>query len=89
MKCVVLTNAEILYQCKTELNCFNEEEENTIYRIIQEAITKILFDMEKQNKYKLILTENIVICLKYVSEIMVLAVSISKRIWIISYGGTA
>ena len=33
------TNSEILYQCKTELNCFNEEEENTIYRIIQEAIT--------------------------------------------------
>ena len=37
MRCA--TNAEILYQCKTELNCFNEEEENTIYRIIQEAIT--------------------------------------------------
>ena len=37
MRCA--TNAEILYQCKTELNCFNEEEENTIYRIIQECIT--------------------------------------------------
>ena len=56
MRCA--TNAEILYQCKTELNCFNEEEENTIYRIIQEAITNSIRH-GKQNKYKLILTENI------------------------------
>ena len=33
------TSAEILYQCTTRLNCFNEDEEDIIYRIVQESIT--------------------------------------------------
>lgn len=33
------TNVSILYQCTTALNCFNEDEENVIYRIVQESIT--------------------------------------------------
>ncbi len=33
------TNAEISYQCTAKLNCFNEDEENIIYRIVQECIT--------------------------------------------------
>ena len=33
------TSAEIIYQCTTRLNCFNEDEENIIYRIVQECIT--------------------------------------------------
>lgn len=35
----VATNAEISFQCTTSLNCFNEDEENMIYRIVQECIT--------------------------------------------------
>ncbi len=37
MQCA--TSAEILYQCTTSLNGFNEDEENIIYRIVQESIT--------------------------------------------------
>lgn len=33
------TNVSILYECKTPLNCFNEDEENAIYRVVQESIT--------------------------------------------------
>lgn len=33
------TNAEIEYKCTTELNCFNTDEEDVIYRIVQECIT--------------------------------------------------
>lgn len=33
------TSAEILYQCTANLNCFNEDEEDIIYRIVQESIT--------------------------------------------------
>ncbi|MCI9645230.1 MAG: sensor histidine kinase [Lachnospiraceae bacterium] len=33
------TNAEISYQCTADLNCLNEDEENIIYRIVQECIT--------------------------------------------------
>lgn len=33
------TNAKIDYQCTTKLNCFNEDEEDIIYRIVQESIT--------------------------------------------------
>lgn len=33
------TNAEIDYQCTTDLNCFNTDEEEVIYRIVQECIT--------------------------------------------------
>lgn len=33
------TNAQIDYQCTTQLNCFNADEEDVIYRIIQECIT--------------------------------------------------
>ena len=33
------TNAEIEYECTTSLNCFNEDEEDIIYRIVQESIT--------------------------------------------------
>ena len=33
------TSAEILYQCTTKLNCFNTDEEDIIYRIVQESIT--------------------------------------------------
>ena len=33
------TNAEIKYECTTSLNCFNEDEEDIIYRIVQESIT--------------------------------------------------
>ncbi len=33
------TSAEIDYQCTTGLNCFNEDEEDIIYRITQESIT--------------------------------------------------
>lgn len=35
----VATNAEISYQCNTRLDCLNEDEENIIYRIVQECIT--------------------------------------------------
>lgn len=35
----VATNAEISFQCSTRLNGFNEDEENIIYRIVQECIT--------------------------------------------------
>lgn len=37
MRCA--TNAEIVYQCTTGLGCFNEDEEDIIYRIVQECIT--------------------------------------------------
>lgn len=33
------TSVDILYQCTTRLNCFNEDEEDVIYRIVQESIT--------------------------------------------------
>ncbi len=33
------TNAMIDYQCTTDLNCFNTDEEDVIYRIVQECIT--------------------------------------------------
>lgn len=33
------TSAEILYHCEAGLNCFSEDEENIIYRIVQECIT--------------------------------------------------
>ena len=33
------TSAEILYQCTAKLNCFNKDEEDIIYRIVQESIT--------------------------------------------------
>ena len=33
------TSAEIDYQCTTDLNCFNADEEDVIYRIVQECIT--------------------------------------------------
>lgn len=33
------TNAQIDYQCSTKLNGFNEDEEEIIYRIVQESIT--------------------------------------------------
>lgn len=33
------TNAEIDYKCTTDLNCFNADEEDVIYRIVQECIT--------------------------------------------------
>lgn len=34
-----VTNTKIYYRCMTDLNCFNEDEENIIYRIVQECIT--------------------------------------------------
>lgn len=40
MRCA--TNAEILYHCNAKLNCFNEDEENVIYRIVQECITNAI-----------------------------------------------
>ena len=33
------TNAQIQYTCTTELNGFNDDEEEIIYRIVQESIT--------------------------------------------------
>lgn len=36
------TSAEIIYQCTTGLNCFNEDEEDIIYRIVQESITNAI-----------------------------------------------
>lgn len=33
------TSAEISYQCTAKLNCFSEDEEDIIYRIVQESIT--------------------------------------------------
>lgn len=33
------TSADIDYQCMTPLNCFSEDEEDIIYRIVQESIT--------------------------------------------------
>lgn len=33
------TNTKIDYQCKTKLNCFDNDEEDIIYRIVQECIT--------------------------------------------------
>lgn len=36
------TSAEIIYECSTGLNCFNEDEENMIYRIVQECITNAI-----------------------------------------------
>lgn len=37
MRCA--TSAQIEYECTASLNCFNEDEENIIYRIVQECIT--------------------------------------------------
>ncbi len=48
---------EIFYQCGTSLNCFNNDEEEVIYRIVQESITnairhghagKIWIDIERE-----------------------------------------
>lgn len=36
------TNVEILYECFTGLHVFNEDEENVIYRVIQESITNAI-----------------------------------------------
>lgn len=36
------TGTEIIYECSTRLNCFNEDEENIIYRIVQECITNAI-----------------------------------------------
>ena len=36
------TSAEIIYECSARLNCFNEDEENIIYRIVQECITNAI-----------------------------------------------
>ena len=36
------TNAEIEYQCDTRLDCFTEDEEDMIYRIVQESITNAI-----------------------------------------------
>lgn len=33
------TNAKIEYNCTARLNCFNEDEEEVIYRIVQESVT--------------------------------------------------
>lgn len=44
------TNAEIEYLCTTELNCFNMDEEDVIYRIVQECITNSI----RHGKAKLI-----------------------------------
>lgn len=33
------TGVEVLYQCTAKLNCFNKDEEDIIYRIVQESIT--------------------------------------------------
>ena len=35
----IATSAEIEYNCTARLNCFNEDEEDIIYRIVQESIT--------------------------------------------------
>lgn len=40
MRCA--TNAKIFYHCRARLNCFNEDEENVIYRIVQESITNAI-----------------------------------------------
>lgn len=37
-----VTNTEIFYQCTTDLNGFNEDEEEIIYRIVQECITNAI-----------------------------------------------
>lgn len=37
MRCT--TNIKILYWCTTRLNCFSEDEEDVIYRIVQECMT--------------------------------------------------
>ena len=36
------TSVEILYQCTAGLNCFNADEEDIIYRIVQESITNAI-----------------------------------------------
>lgn len=36
------TSAEILYRCTTRLNGFNDDEEDIIYRIVQESITNAI-----------------------------------------------
>lgn len=38
----VATNARIQYNCTANLNCFNEDEEEVIYRIVQESITNAI-----------------------------------------------
>lgn len=38
----VSTNVEIMYQCTAGLNGLNEDEENIIYRIVQESITNAI-----------------------------------------------
>lgn len=37
-----VTNTEIFYQCTTDLNGFNDDEEEIIYRIVQECITNAI-----------------------------------------------
>ena len=66
------TKAEIVYQCTTGLNCFHEEEENIIYRIVQESITnsirhgkaqKILVHIgRKENMLKIHIEDNGIGC---------------------------
>ena len=36
------TNVEIQYECRTGLRVFNEDEENVIYRVVQESITNAI-----------------------------------------------
>ena len=36
------TNVEILYECSASLHVFNEDEENVIYRVVQESITNAI-----------------------------------------------
>lgn len=52
-----VSNVEIEYRCDTQLNCFNGDEEEVIYRIVQESITnsirhgeasRILVDIERE-----------------------------------------
>ena len=52
-----VSNVEIEYYCNTQLNCFNGDEEEVIYRIVQESITnsirhgeasRILVDIERK-----------------------------------------
>ena len=52
-----VSNVEIEYRCNTQLNCFNGDEEEVIYRIVQESITnsirhgeasRILVDIERK-----------------------------------------
>lgn len=66
------TNVEIAYQCTARLNGFDEDEENVIYRIVQECITnsirhgkakRIQIGIDKEyNMLKLRITDNGIGC---------------------------